>query len=457
MSKLLKYKGLDIDPRKLHESTTIKLPATKTVTLSESAENTFVLPKIEAIHVGRTKNYVHYTADKLKGDAALKSGVYSWADPYAKPVIYNHDIHTEATGRVLRAAYSEYTQAGRPGIIVVPKITDPKAVKAIQDGRLLTVSVGAHTDAAICSICGTDIANEGYCGHMKGEEYDGETAEWIAGNIWFDELSWVNLPADQDAMIVERESALLVQTDETEEVKESATPADINAFYGVPKGVAIVEAVSSEFNLPDKGGEEVGKETTEIVEETVETEEEVVETTEDVETEEKPADEQSESTDDVTTEDAEEDEADKPSDAEDAEHTEEAEAPGESDDEDVTEVAESAELERVRALNVALEAQVAALTEELKGFYTTAILEKSNMDDDQKERYTERLAKRSLEGLKETFEDVEGGFFVPVKTKEKRKTEKVTSPLKESQEEEKKKDEPKKIDVAGVISSMLSR
>lgn len=214
----LKFGKLEIDPKKIHESTQVEVTMEKySGLLNESHDGTpFLLPRIEAIHAGRTRNNTRYLRDKLRGDAELKSGVYSWLQPYAKPVIYNHDVETKATGRIYTAAFTEYTQAGRPGIIVVPKITDPEAIEGIQGGRLLTVSIGAETDSVTCSICGTDIINEGYCGHMKGETYDGVTAEWIAGNLWFDELSWVNVPADPDAMIVDTQSSVLIGTGSTE-------------------------------------------------------------------------------------------------------------------------------------------------------------------------------------------------------------------------------------------------
>lgn len=163
----------------------------------------YLLPRIEAIHAGATRNNTRYPAEKLRGSEELKSGVYSWLHPFPKPVIHNHDVETEATGRIQTAAFSEFTTAGRPGIIVVPKITQEKAIDDILGGRLLTVSIGATTDAAICSVCGTNIIDEGFCGHYKGEVFDGVTAEWIVGNVWFDELSWVNVPADQDAMIID--------------------------------------------------------------------------------------------------------------------------------------------------------------------------------------------------------------------------------------------------------------
>jgi outer membrane murein-binding lipoprotein Lpp len=204
-----KWKGLESDPRKIGESTLVRpnvLPENRMNFQEGKTDKNgsrFLLPRIEAIHAGTTRNNTRYLADKLKGDPIAKSGVFSWLYPYPKPVIYNHDIGTEASGRVHNAAFSKETKAGREGIIVIPKITEEKAIQSILDGRLMTVSIGATTDSAICTVCGTDIIAEGWCGHQKGEIYDGVTAEWIIGQVWFDELSWVNVPADQSAMVVD--------------------------------------------------------------------------------------------------------------------------------------------------------------------------------------------------------------------------------------------------------------
>ena len=202
----MKWRKLDIDPRIISESTVVKPTLSPDNGFKEfTTENgvRYLLPRIEAIHAGATRNNTVYLADKLRGHEELKSGTFSWTKPYPKPIIYNHDVETEVTGRVHTASYTEFTAAGRPGIIVVPKISHPKAIQDIMDGRLLTVSIGATTDSAVCTICGTDIINEGFCGHMRGEAYDGAIAQWQCGNLWFDELSWVNVPADQDAMIVD--------------------------------------------------------------------------------------------------------------------------------------------------------------------------------------------------------------------------------------------------------------
>jgi len=207
----MKWHKLDIDPRIISESSIVKATLPKDVKLQEMTTEggiRYLLPRIEAIHAGATRNNTRYLADKLRGHEELKSGTFSWTKPYPKPVIYNHDVETEVTGRVHTASYTEFTTAGRPGIIVVPKISHPKAIQDIMDGRLLTVSIGATTDSAICTICGTDIINEGFCGHYRGEVFDGVTAQWECGNLWFDELSWVNVPADQDAMIVDIGAAM---------------------------------------------------------------------------------------------------------------------------------------------------------------------------------------------------------------------------------------------------------
>jgi regulator of replication initiation timing len=196
-----------------------------------------VRPRIEAIHAGPTKNWTFYSAEKLKGDPGLHSGVYSWSYPYPKPMLKNHDSRSgEPLGRIHSAEFVvETPQAKRPGIIVTPDILDEDAAAKVRDGRYRTVSIGAHTDAVTCSICGWDILNDGRCpDHERGTTYENQTAMWTLGNIWFDELSFVNVPADQDAMVIEvaanddtpavNEDEQVPEDHEVAAVKESAEP-----------------------------------------------------------------------------------------------------------------------------------------------------------------------------------------------------------------------------------------
>lgn len=160
-------------------------------------------PRIEAIHAGRTRNGNIYPSDKLKGDFKLKSGVYSFLYPYPKPMLKNHDHESEPTGRIRNAQFITDSRTNKDAIMIIPEVTDQDTIEKVLDGRYMTVSIGASTDAAICNICGTDILKDGCCGHERGETYDGVECGWIVGNLYFDECSWVNVPADSEAMIID--------------------------------------------------------------------------------------------------------------------------------------------------------------------------------------------------------------------------------------------------------------
>lgn len=442
---LLKYGKLQVDPAKLSETVNVRMQQGQRATiLSESSEtHEFLMPRIEAIHAGRTRNYNHYPADKLRGDASIQSGVYSWLQPYAKPVIYNHDTNTEATGRIYSAAYAEYTQAGRPGIIVVPKITESNAMKALKDGRLLTVSIGATSDAAICSICGTDIINEGYCGHMKGEIYDGRTAEWITGNLWFDELSWVNVPADKDAMVVDTQSSIFLDVPrESDTTEQSASSGlTLNEYYGVPKATRLIVVESKELKSKEaeiKKQEENQEMENENQPETVVTDAPVVE----------PVTAETEAPEAPVVEEAPVEETE-PSSEGDTPETETV-VTQEEDSEEATilltaeSIGEHPDTIALREANASLLLQVEGLTKEIKALYIERIVEQSALPEEKAVALSEKLAGRSIDSLRDRLEDMKEGFAAaPVVevAKEEPKARvitKVTSPVPTTESAEKK-------------------
>lgn len=152
-----------------------------------------LIVKMEAIHVGRTANYTFYT------EQGLKDGIKSWTHPYLKPVLTHHNSHNgETIGRILQVEYSEATMSGRKGLIFTCEITDPEAIEKVLDGRYQTVSIGATTDKVTCNICGTDRTKE-WCEHWRGESYDGQECHYNIGTTFGREVSYVNVPADEDA------------------------------------------------------------------------------------------------------------------------------------------------------------------------------------------------------------------------------------------------------------------
>lgn len=164
-----------------------------------------LMPKIECIHPGATRNHNRYVGERLRGDPLKHSGIYSWTYPYPKPICYDHDTSSvrDISGRVYNAQYITNGQNGKEAVVIIPKITNKEDIRRILDGEFLTVSISASTDSAVCNICGTDLINEEHCGHWRGETYDGVTCEYIIGDVWFDECSWVTVPADQTAQIVD--------------------------------------------------------------------------------------------------------------------------------------------------------------------------------------------------------------------------------------------------------------
>lgn len=441
---------MDFNPNDLKhitETFTIQAPPgdTSSIIKESSSGEEYIMPRIEAIHAGTTKNFNHYLADKLKGDFEKKSGVYSWTHPYNKPVIYNHDTSTDATGRVERAAYTDYTSTGKPGIVIIPKITDSEAVKAIKDGRLLTVSIGATTDSITCSISGKNILKDGFSGYQKGEYYDGVLCEWIIGDLWFDEVSWVNVPADENAQIIDIQTGLLANNSE-ESMDKSATRS-LQEEFGLPKGSPIfVPELHEETDIKNKTAENVeqeeavGMDLAEKEKEDLVLDEEEIEVSE-TEVEENPKDEATE--EETKTEDEAQEE---PS----------VEDETESDEENPDEETEEAVAETNDSIVVqGLKAQIKALTKELKENYIQNIVQLKNVSESNKESFVTRLEKRSLESLRDTLEDVreELGSLeenLPETKTQRPVPQKIYSPMatKENKEIEKKTlTEDEKVDI----------
>lgn len=188
----------------IRESIDVIIPTSTKVSLQESAKTEAGLPGkittlVEAIHSGLTRNYTFYPSDNLE------RSVESWTRPYNKPVIKNHNIYEEPLGRVKSAAFKQSNiSPDKHTIELELEITDAETIRKVMDGRYQTLSIGGNASSATCSVCGKDLVKEGYCGHQKGRTYEGKQAYWIIGEMDFDEISWVNVPADRSAQVVQK-------------------------------------------------------------------------------------------------------------------------------------------------------------------------------------------------------------------------------------------------------------
>jgi hypothetical protein len=187
--------------------------------------------KIEASHSGIVnKNFFFYTP------RGMADGVHTFVEPYQKPVQVNHDNYEAPIGRVLDSRYVDYADLNgdiidsiktteNPEKLVkdvnnfvkgniylndeykglghtelIAEITDEEAIEKVLDKRYLTVSISGGVDSAVCSACGTDKMSDEACDHFRGDEVDGETVFYIGGLMDFKEVSYVNVPADENAI-----------------------------------------------------------------------------------------------------------------------------------------------------------------------------------------------------------------------------------------------------------------
>jgi hypothetical protein len=265
-----------------------------------------LVTRIAATHSGLiTRNNGFYMPDKMR------AAVSSWTDIYPKPVQVHHDDHDDAVGRVMSARYVETTavvadkfknhvlrdsqkrQVGYADAAFWDKLNSPKisfheklqllklvdsvlqdkhyrgtgyieltcdivdaeAIKKVQNGIFLTVSVGAMSDKAVCSVCNTNWIEEEHCGHRPGKMYDGKMCYVIAGNLEYDEVSFVNTPADRHATILAIES----------NIQDSLKTDSLHNYFFLPIADNF-EKEESPMDIKDKKeGEETPDVTTEVV------------------------------------------------------------------------------------------------------------------------------------------------------------------------------------------------
>lgn len=113
--------------------------------------------------------------------------------------------HNEKDGQIIGRVHSvEYTEVNTrgntPALIFTVNVGDEDGKKGIKNGTLSTVSIGVIAHDLRCSICGTNLAEDGLCEHEKGEFYEVEGEQqlcyWIIEKMEPKEVSYVIVPSD---------------------------------------------------------------------------------------------------------------------------------------------------------------------------------------------------------------------------------------------------------------------
>ena len=183
-----------------------------------------IMVDIEAIHSRITRNNTYYSPN------CLKESVPYWTNPYKVPVIMHHNEKDgQIIGRVHSVEYTEVnTRGNTPALIFTANVGDDEGKKGIKNGTLSTVSIGVIAHDLRCSICGTNLAEEGLCEHEKGEYYDIEGQQqlcyWIIEKMEPKEVSYVIVPSDAYAHNLRVYDAVKKKKSEVKESMEMTNP-----------------------------------------------------------------------------------------------------------------------------------------------------------------------------------------------------------------------------------------
>ena len=210
--------------------------------------------EVKATHADKIINNRLYPAPRMK------AAIPSWMEPYAKPVLVNHDTDRDPIGRVIDAEYVdtidmgasktkiEYSEEGSGYILLTLDIVDPAAIEKILDGRYDTVSQRLQTDSLVCSICGSDWIKGDYCEHDPGVE-DKDTGEMCylrTGRINYSEVSFVSIPADPLASVISTTADSLIVISEEDHMMMDLQRSDKKNLFDSTKGKSLLSLVDKQ-------------------------------------------------------------------------------------------------------------------------------------------------------------------------------------------------------------------
>lgn len=160
--------------------------------------NTDFVALIEAIHADiPTRNFTRYIA------SGCQKSVASWTQPYNIPVImYHNDYDGQIIGRVIEASVKPSVKTEGQALVLKASIPGYLDREHVCDGLLNTVSIGARASDVRCSICGAQLSEGEFCEHERGQVYDGQTCFWDVYEWEAKEVSFVIVPSDKYAGVI---------------------------------------------------------------------------------------------------------------------------------------------------------------------------------------------------------------------------------------------------------------
>jgi len=159
----------------------------------------------------------------------MQEGTRTWTDQahggishFNKPVLLHHDSSQDPIGRVVKASFQalksgdsffeDYIEPARNGAegsgvtTLGMRITDSAAIEKFLNKEYLTLSTSFYSPQAICTVCGTNMMQDGWCEHRPGQKYEVEDSDdvecyFVTGQMFYKEVSVVNDPAQPRAVV----------------------------------------------------------------------------------------------------------------------------------------------------------------------------------------------------------------------------------------------------------------
>jgi len=268
---------------------------------------------IDATHSGRLTNMRVYPGPKMK--RSLKS----FLEPYRKPVLKHHDDEQDPIGRVTGASFVQLSKGddfkfdyknpskgmGSGFIKLDVVINDQNSIEKFLDKRFSSFSTRQTSAEAFCSICGSDMLQDGGLfshEHQVGEIYQIESdslkdgkrrrADYlcyvITGLLDYREVSTVNIPGDAysaaggfelvqadseesvimkcagDSLLATMDSLQITNGQNSVDLMEPITARDRRMLTG-----KTIVAISPSFDSSSMGEGDTMTEKDEVVDETV--------------------------------------------------------------------------------------------------------------------------------------------------------------------------------------------
>ena len=263
---------------------------------SERAMAPEELPRTEVIYTrlralnsdSLTRNFTYYTRKAIIGssEGTVPTGFTSFVQPFGTPLLVEHRQQDPfwggpdasiPTGRIVYAGYTRRkpkegnmdTDEGIPGTIegsgfldIIAAVTDPEAIQRVLGGQFHTVSVGIEALSVIESISGQDLVElmekgDDFPPYDRGQWYEIDNVSrlsyWTMAKFVGDEISWVNMPSDTRAFVLDKDIGLeSLQLMIGEKTKEGPKFFDLNSKEEVDLGDDVFYAIDKSFDFSGK-------------------------------------------------------------------------------------------------------------------------------------------------------------------------------------------------------------